>query len=127
MRILIAEDDAVLGHMIATLLSRREIPFRVVKDGEGAVAAWKEGGFDIILMDLQMPHVDGIDATKLIREEEAARGGHVTIIAMTAHALEKDREECLRAGMDDYVTKPIDFDEFIALLERHGLKEEEGG
>ncbi len=73
------------------------------------VEMWEDGEYDLILMDVQMPRMNGFEATGAIRENERARGGHIPIVAMTAHALKEDEERCLDAGMDAYVSKPIDF------------------
>ena len=75
--------------------------------GQKAVALWEEQAFDLILMDVQMPDMDGFEATAAIREKEKQLGVHTAIIAMTAHAMTGDRERCLDAGMDDYISKPI--------------------
>ncbi|MCH5374335.1 MAG: response regulator, partial [Planctomycetes bacterium] len=72
-----------------------------------AVQAVSENEFDLVLMDIQMPEMDGIQATRLIRAAEQSTGGHIPIIAMTAHALKGDREQCLEAGMDGYIAKPV--------------------
>ena len=79
----------------------------VASDGGEAILKWTEGAVDLILMDVQMPNVDGFDATRRIRKLEPADGPRVPIIAMTAHAMTGDRERCLEAGMDDYVSKPV--------------------
>jgi two-component system sensor histidine kinase/response regulator len=79
----------------------------VVKTGKEALAAWKRESFDVILMDVQMPEMDGFEATSAIREAERITGGHTRIIAMTAHAMTGDRQRCLTAGMDGYISKPI--------------------
>jgi CheY-like chemotaxis protein len=75
--------------------------------GSEAVQKWRTGTYDLILMDLQMPELDGLEATRLIRAEEAAKGSHIPIVAMTAHAMDGNREQCLATGMDDYISKPI--------------------
>src|SRR6185503_325760 len=75
-------------------------------------------GFDLVLMDVQMPELDGLAATGVIRERERARGGHIPIVAMTAHAMQGDRDRCLSAGMDEYLAKPIRPDELVELVER---------
>lgn len=119
MKVLVAEDDFTMGEILTSLLSRRDIPCRLVTDGPSVVEAWEKGEFKMILMDVQMPKLDGLEATRLIREKEKSRGGHVTIIAMTAHAMAEDRKQCLQAGMDDYISKPIDFNELLALIGKY--------
>ena len=118
MNLLVAEDDTTMRQMIAILLSRRNITCTLVEDGKKAVEAWESGGHELILMDVQMPYVDGLEATRIIREKEKERGSgeHITIIAMTAHAMDKDRDNCLKAGMDDYISKPIEFNELMSLI-----------
>ncbi|PQO43047.1 response regulator [Blastopirellula marina] len=106
-RILLAEDNLVNQKLAVLLLEKRGHMATVVNDGSQAVAAYREGGFDLILMDVQMPILDGMAATAEIRRIEQASGTHIPIIAMTAHAMKGDRERCLDAGMDGYVTKPI--------------------
>ncbi len=76
--------------------------------------------FDIILMDVQMPEMDGFEATRSIREKEIITGGHIPIVAMTAHAMSGDREKCLAAGMDGYVSKPINTQELVENIEGLG-------
>jgi PAS domain S-box-containing protein len=121
-RILIAEDDEVtqlvLGRMLR--LSNYDIDFAC--DGVQVVKMWEEGNYDLVLMDVQMPLMDGFDATGAIREKENGRGDHTTIVAMTAHALKEDEERCLAAGMDAYVSKPIDFKKCMELIESLVMK-----
>lgn len=119
MNVLVAEDDPILRQMMMVLLARRDIPCQLVEDGRGAISAWEEGGFDLILMDLQMPGMDGLEATRIIRERERALYGHVPIIAMTAHATPRDREMCRSAGMDDYIEKPFRFSELFQLIDKY--------
>ena len=90
----------------------------VVKNGREAVDAWRGGIFDCILMDIQMPEMDGYEAVARIREVEPA-GEHIPILAMTAHAMSGDRQKCLAAGMDDYVSKPIDGVSVLQLLRQY--------
>lgn len=119
MKVLVAEDDLTLRQLVALLLSTRDIPCEVVEDGQNAVDAWESGDYDLIFMDVQMPEMDGVEATRIIREKERNKGGHVAIVALTAHAGREDRETCRAAGMDDYLTKPIDFERFYSLVERY--------
>lgn len=90
----------------------------IATTGGRAVDLWRTGQFDVILMDMLMPEMDGIQATCCIREEELGTGAHIPIIAMTANAMEGDRERCLAAGMDDYVSKPIVAAALAAALSR---------
>jgi two-component system, sensor histidine kinase and response regulator len=89
----------------------------VVHNGREALAALDEQRFDVVLMDIQMPEMDGFEATAARRVQEEATGTHVPIIAMTAHAMQGDRERCLEAGMDGYVAKPIRAKELFEALE----------
>jgi PAS domain S-box-containing protein len=107
LRILVAEDNPVNQELVLELLKQRGHTAVVAENGQRALAAARDGGFDAVLMDVQMPRMSGIEATRAIREAEKATGAHVPIIAMTAHAMEGDRERCLEAGMDAYVSKPI--------------------
>jgi signal transduction histidine kinase/CheY-like chemotaxis protein len=106
-RILLAEDNAVNQRLAVRLLEKRGHYVRVAEDGAEAVKALGEEVFDLVLMDVQMPNMDGLEATALIREKEAGTTLHVPIIALTAHTMKEDRERCLDAGMDDYVSKPL--------------------
>src|SRR5262249_21772286 len=81
-----------------------------------AIALWEEKVFDLVLMDVQMPEMCGIDATRALREREKCSGGHVPIVALTAHAIVGDRERCLEAGMDDYIAKPVDPERLFAVI-----------
>lgn len=123
MNVLVAEDDLTLRHLVSLMLSSRNIPCKVVEDGQNAVEAWERGDYDLILMDVQMPGMDGVEATRVIREKEKSNGGHVAIVAMTAHVRPEDREICRAAGMDDYLTKPLDFGKFYSLVEKYCDKE----
>ena len=107
LRVLVAEDNRVNQAVAVALLKRDGHHVTVVENGVAAVAAATAGGFDAILMDVQMPEMGGLEATAAIRAHEAATGQRVRIIAMTAHAMQGDRDKCLEAGMDDYVSKPI--------------------
>jgi len=107
LKILVAEDSAVNSKMMEAILRMDGHRVRFVVNGKQAVSAWQEEEFDLILMDIQMPIMDGIQATAAIRAEEATRGGHIPIIALTAYAMNGDRERFLNAGMDDYLPKPV--------------------
>ena len=122
LRILLAEDNPVNQKLAATLLTKRGHEVAVAENGREAVEAFGRGGFDTILMDVEMPEMDGLEATRAIREKEKAEGGHIPIIGLTAHAMSGDRERCLAAGMDDYLPKPFSPNELFELTERHGGK-----
>lgn len=107
LKILVAEDNLVNQRLAMAILSQRDHDVTLASDGAEAVEQATAGDFDLILMDIQMPNVDGIEATEKIREFESNVGKHTTIIALTAHAGESDRSRCLQAGMDGYVTKPL--------------------
>jgi two-component system sensor histidine kinase/response regulator len=110
LKVLLAEDNLVNQRVAGELLRRWGHRVHIANNGLEAVAALERDTFDLILMDLQMPRMDGLEATRLIRQSESQTGGHVPIVAMTAHAMRSDKERCLAAGMDDYLTKPIDPD-----------------
>ncbi|PYR21850.1 MAG: hybrid sensor histidine kinase/response regulator, partial [Acidobacteria bacterium] len=107
LRLLLAEDNVVNQALAAGLLKRDGHDVTIVGNGVAAVAAATAGHFDAIFMDVQMPEMNGLDASAAIRAHGRAMGAHPWIIAMTAHAMQGDRERCLAAGMDDYVSKPI--------------------
>ncbi len=107
LRVLLAEDNKVNQRLAIRLLEKRGHHVTVADDGKAALAAYASQPFDIILMDVQMPEIDGLEATRTLRPREAPTGKHMPIIALTAHAMSGDRERCIAAGMDDYVTKPI--------------------
>src|SRR5207249_8053012 len=120
LRILLAEDSPVNQRLAIALLEKHGHTVIVAGNGKEAVLTWESQPFDLVLMDVQMPLMDGLEATAVIRAKERKRGTHVPIVAMTAHAMKGDREHCLGAGMDDYVSKPIHaqqlFDKLSALL-----------
>ncbi len=107
LRILLAEDNPFNQKLALGLLGKEGHAITVVGNGAEAVAALERGTFDLVLMDVQMPEMDGLQATRLIREREQGTGRHVPVLAMTAYAMKGDREKCLEAGMDGYVTKPV--------------------
>jgi len=110
-RILLAEDDEVNQQMAVAMLTKRGYQVEVAENGREAVEALDDGKFDLVLMDEQMPEMDGIEATTVIRNNPDYQD--LPIIAMTAHAMAGDRERFLEAGMNDYVSKPIDKDELF--------------
>ncbi|HTV54504.1 MAG TPA: response regulator [Terriglobia bacterium] len=117
LRVLLAEDNAVNQRLAARLLEKRGHSVTVTSNGREALAAIDKVKFDAVLMDIQMPEMDGFEATRTIRAREKDTGIHLTIIAMTAHAMEGDREQCFAAGMDGYISKPIKAQELYNLLE----------
>ena len=108
-RILLAEDDPTIRQVLGLMLKRSNYNLDIAEDGQVAVELWEKEKYDLVLMDVQMPRLNGFEATQAIRDKEQARGGHTPIIAMTAHASQEDLESCLAAGMDAYISKPIDF------------------
>ncbi len=118
LHVLLAEDNPVNRRVATRLIEKQGWSLLAVENGREAVQALQSQRFDVVLMDVQMPVMDGWQATKAIRIVEETRGGHVPIVAMTAHAMKGDRERCLAAGMDDYVTKPINAGHFVAAVER---------
>ena len=115
-RLLVAEDDPTTRMVLKELLKRKGFEPEFATDGVEAVGMWEKGRYDLVLMDVQMPRMDGFDATRTMRERELAHGGHTLIVAMTAHAFSEDVELCRAAGMDAYISKPIDFKKCIELI-----------
>jgi PAS domain S-box-containing protein len=107
LNVLVAEDNPVNRQLATRLLEKRGYSVAVVQDGQAALAAIQQECFDLVLMDVQMPEMDGFEATAAIRQSEQGSNKHLPIIAMTAHALRGDRERCLGAGMDAYISKPV--------------------
>ncbi len=117
LQVLLAEDSLVNQKLAVALLETHGHAVTVVGNGRAAVSAVESRPFDVVLMDVQMPEMDGLAATAEIRAREQVRGGHVPIVGMTAHALKGDRETCLEAGMDEYVAKPIRAEQLFAAIE----------
>jgi signal transduction histidine kinase/DNA-binding response OmpR family regulator len=116
LNVLVAEDNVVNQKLARAMLTRLGHDCTLAADGREAIAEWGAGGYDVVFMDVQMPDLDGFDATREIRRLEAGTGSRVPIVAMTAHAMPGDRERCLLAGMDDYLTKPISLAEVARVL-----------
>ena len=116
-RVLLAEDGVINQQVAVRLLEERGHSVEVVNNGRAAVERVAEQPFDVVLMDVQMPEMDGIEATAAIRRAEAQTGGHIPIVAMTAHAMKGDRDRFLAAGMDGYVAKPVRPHELYAAVE----------
>jgi CheY-like chemotaxis protein len=118
LHVLLAEDNPVNQQVLSLLLEKAGHRVTLVENGRQALEAVGQESFDLVLMDVQMPEMDGMRCARLIRAREKAVGGHVPIIAVTANALEGERQRCLQAGMDDYLTKPIRSQELFALIDR---------
>jgi signal transduction histidine kinase/CheY-like chemotaxis protein len=117
LRVLVAEDNMVNQTLARRLLEKRGYAVSVVGDGRAALEAVNRESFDIVLMDVQMPSMDGFEATAAIRQQEELAGTHIPIVAMTAHAFKGDQERCLAAGMDAYISKPIRQQDLYATIE----------
>lgn len=117
-RILIAEDNRINQIVARKILEKENFEVDIVETGKQAVEAVQTGVYSFVFMDIQMPEMDGYEATRKIRELEKDTGRHIPIIALTASAMEKDREKCLNVGMDEYVPKPIDKEELLRVLKK---------
>jgi CheY-like chemotaxis protein len=118
MKILLAEDNPINQKLAFRMLTKMGHTVDIVQNGYEAVQAYSQASYDMILMDVQMPEMDGMEATGRIRSKEAGTGRHIPIIAMTAHAMKGDREKCIDAGMDGYVSKPVRSAELVRELNR---------
>ena len=117
--ILLAEDNDVNQRVALRILQKAGHNVETAVNGVEVLKALDQTAFDLILMDVQMPKMDGFEATAAIREKEKGRRRHIPIIATTAHAMNGDRERCLAAGMDDYISKPVCAASLLALIERY--------
>ena len=115
-RILLAEDNPVNQRLAVKLLEKQGHSVRVANNGREALDTLEQETFDLVLMDIQMPVLSGLEAAAIIREREKESGEHTRIIALTANAMSGDREKCLAAGMDGYLSKPIRVEELLAVL-----------
>lgn len=117
LRILLAEDNAVNRALAVHMLQRKGHEIIVAGTGKEVLDCLERESFDVVLMDVQMPEMDGFEATRFIRERERKSGGHIPIVAMTAHAMHGDRERCLAAGMDSYISKPLNSRQLFTLID----------
>ena len=117
LRVLVVEDNPVNQHLAVRLVEKQGHSVAAVSSGLEALAALEKESFDVVLMDVQMPDMDGFETTLAIRQKERETGTHLPVIAMTAHAMQGDRERCLEAGMDRYITKPVSVKELFAAIE----------
>jgi two-component system sensor histidine kinase/response regulator len=122
LRVLLAEDNAVNQRLAVRLLEKRGHHVTVVGNGAEAIAVMDNHDFDLVFMDVQMPEMDGLEATAVIRGKEKITGKHQPIIALTAHAMKGDREKCISGGMDGYLTKPIRPQELDDVLEDYMVR-----
>lgn len=122
-KVLLAEDDLVSRNMMTIILKKNGFEVLTVENGRDAIAAFKNRKFDLIFMDINMPFMDGYTATSIIRSQEQMLDYYTPIVAMTAYALKGDREKCLEAGMDDYISKPINIGKVVDILRKY-IKDE---
>jgi CheY-like chemotaxis protein len=115
--ILLVEDDPAIREMIRMILSERNWQVTTAGNGREALTLWRSQPFDIILMDLQMPGMDGLETTRIIRQQEGER--HIPIIALTAYARKEDEKNCLAAGMDGYLSKPLKLEQLYSTIKSH--------
>jgi CheY-like chemotaxis protein len=127
LNILLAEDNPINQKLAISLLAREGHRVVLAGNGEDALQALEREQFDLVLMDVQMPKMDGLQATATIRENEWGTGRHIPIVAMTAYAQKGDREQCLAAGMDGYIAKPINRSEFLETVARYSGRQEGSG
>ncbi len=124
LRVLLVEDNRFNQQVASALIKKQNHTVQIAGDGRQAIDALERDKFDVVLMDVQMPEMDGVEATQIIRRREQQSGEHQLIIGLSAHAVDKDKQRCLDAGMDDYLTKPLKSKLLYATLARvaHRLK-----
>src|SRR5262249_22220579 len=118
LHILVAEDNEFNVRLLEQLLVQRGHRVRLANNGREALALLEEGGFDLLLLDVHMPEMDGFQVIRALRERERAAGGHLPVVALTARSRKEDRERCLAAGMDDFLAKPIQAADLWAAIDR---------
>ncbi len=124
MNILLAEDNFINQKMAVTILEKHGHRITVAENGRQALDLLGAEKFDLVLMDVQMPVMDGLTATSIIRQKEQSSKDHIAIIAMTAHAMKGDRDKCIEVGMDDYISKPIEPHKLFSLLDKWNIHRE---
>jgi CheY-like chemotaxis protein len=117
-QVLLVEDNAINQKVAAMQLRKLGLSVQTAANGQEALDSWAEGSYSLILMDCQMPILDGFEATRQIRQRESGSRQRIPIVAMTANAMQGDKEQCLAAGMDDYISKPINLSQLQAVLEK---------
>ena len=117
LRVLLAEDNPINQRLVMRLLEKRGHRVALAATGREALKTFDREQFDLIVMDVQMPDMDGLETTAAIREREKHKGRYTPIVALTAHTMKGDRERCLAAGMDGYINKPIDAAKFLEIVE----------
>ena len=118
LKILLAEDNLINQKFTVKLLENQGHSVLVAGNGQEALKLLEDHALDLVFMDVQMPVMDGFEATLIIREREKSSGRHLPIMAITAHALKEDRERCLEAGMDDYISKPVKVPELMGIIQQ---------
>lgn len=114
MRVLVAEDDMASARLVGVILKRLGLEITTCSNGEAALEALGQAAFDLVILDMNLPVIDGLALARTIREGERDSGRHLPLIAVTGHAFPEDRVRCLAAGIDDYLTKPLSIDELQA-------------
>lgn len=117
LKILAADDHPINQHLLVNVLGKEGHEIVLVENGQEAFDTWQKGGFDLVLMDVQMPGVSGLEATSMIRQAEQRTGRHIPIIALTANAYPEDRERCLESGMDAFLAKPLRLNELLITID----------